>query len=81
MNNTPFAISPSKIAGYFLYKCDRQLHWGMINKQNVKSLSTIPTLPLEEEESKLMTALTSGGFDWEKELIEHVLVNVCRHLT
>ena len=75
MNNTPFAISPSKIAGYFLYKCDRQLHWGMINKQNVKSLSTIPTLPLEEEESKLMTALTSGGFDWEKELIEHVLVD------
>lgn len=75
MNTTPFATSPSKMAAYFLYKCDRQLHWGMINKQNVQSLSTIPELPSEDEESKLMTALTSGGFDWEKELIEHVLVD------
>jgi DNA replication ATP-dependent helicase Dna2 len=74
MNTTPFATSPSKMAAYFLYKCDRQLHWSMINKQNVESISTIPDLPSEDEESKLMTALTSGGFDWEKELIEHVLV-------
>ncbi|MAA79563.1 MAG: hypothetical protein CL916_09910 [Deltaproteobacteria bacterium] len=67
-----FTISPSKIAAYFLFKCDRHLQWQMA-KSNSSFAKHIPQIQQTSEESKLMTALTSGGFKWETELINNIL--------
>lgn len=67
-----FSISPSKIAAHFLFTCDRHLQWQMA-KSNFLFAHQIPQLQQKSNESKLMTALTSGGFTWEMELMTTIL--------